>query len=50
MEEYCKEMEDSTYGDVAGDIGKDWRTWTPDPIDANPGEFLIFISKLVRSV
>lgn len=42
MEEFCKDLptEDGD-ANLAGnlEIGKDWRLWMPDPIDANPVTF-----------
>jgi anaphase-promoting complex subunit 2 len=42
MEEFCKDLpadENSSNLASNSEIDKDWRTWLPDPIDANPVTF-----------
>ena len=42
MEEFCKDLPaDECNSNLAGnsEVDKEWRTWVPDPIDANPVTF-----------
>jgi anaphase-promoting complex subunit 2 len=42
MEEFCKDLQPhDNNSNLAGssEVDKDWRTWQPDPIDANPVTF-----------